>query len=127
MRLLPRHKEQQSKFAGQCLHSSCTVHKCAHPKTPEEIQRGGYLDGPFANDLLYEEFLRYHRWLKITPKHWERRKAEENLIARLDSVNAGNAELTALRILLQNNRGFNNYFSRSSHMIDELFRPYLLE
>lgn len=83
------------------------LEKCAQPETLEDIRRGGYVEGPFANELLYEEFPRYYRWDKGA-KEWIRRKAdiaEANFIARLGSVNPRNAELTALRILLQNIRG----------------------
>lgn len=82
--------------------------KCAHPETREEIARRGLVDGPLANELRYEDFPRYYRWVSTTPKRWERRKRdvpEENFIARLGSVNPRNAELTALRILLQNTAG----------------------
>lgn len=82
--------------------------KCANPETPEEIAREGYVPGPLANELMYDEFPRYYRWVRAQPQHWERRKvgvSEEEFIARLGSVNPRNAELTALRILLQHTAG----------------------
>ena len=82
--------------------------KCANPESRETIEREGYVPGPLANELLYEEFPRYYRWVRTVPQRWERRKidvAEEEFIARLGSVNPRNPELTALRILLQNTAG----------------------
>ena len=81
--------------------------KCAHPETQEEIVREGYVRGPLANQLRYEDFPRYYRWDR-SARVWVRRKIdveEENFIARLGSVNPRNAELTAIRILLQNTVG----------------------
>lgn len=82
--------------------------KCARPESLAEIERRGLVRGPLANELRYEDFPRYYRWINTGLKRWERRKRdveEENFIARLGSVNPRNAELTALRILLQNTAG----------------------
>ena len=80
--------------------------KCAAPETRNEIVRGGYVDGPLANELLYEDFPCYYTWM-TTGKYWQRRKraeSEENFVARI-GLSARDAELTALRILLQHTPG----------------------
>lgn len=85
------------------------LEKCANPETQEEIAREGYVPGPCANELLYEEFPRYYNFVRTNPKRWERKKrfigTEEEFIGRLGSVNPRNSELTAVRILLQHTRG----------------------
>lgn len=81
--------------------------RCANPETPADILREGYVAGPLANELRYEDFPRYYRWDRASRK-WIRRKVDvdsEEFVARLGSVNPRNSELTAIRILLQNTAG----------------------
>ena len=81
--------------------------KCAAPETRNEIVREGYVDGPLANELLYDDFPCYYTWV-TTGKYWKRRKrtdGAEQFVARMGSVNPRNEELTALRILLQHTPG----------------------
>jgi hypothetical protein len=104
--------------------------KCADPETPEVIASEGYIPGPLANQLRYEDFPRYYRWDK-SARVWVRRKrgvAAEDFISRLGSVNPRNAELTAIRILLQNTVGkVSSLCCWTTHILTPSFRPYVLE